>query len=214
MYWAGDTRQLFTIQSLSKPLTYGLALEQNGVSAVLQKIGVEPSGDAFNAISLQPNTGRPMNPLINAGAIATCGLIEGQSAAEKLVHIRCAFSRYAGRELQVDDLVYQSESATGHRNRAIGWMLHKFGILGSEPTPSLEAYFQQCAIAINCRDLAIMGATLANGGVNPCTGVRALHQDYVRNVLSVMGPPAACTTHRGTGFTAPACLRKAAWVAV
>jgi glutaminase len=196
VYEVGDTQQPFTIQSLSKPLTYGLALEQNGMDAVLQKIGVEPSGDAFNAISLQPGTGRPLNPLINAGAIAACGLIAGHTAAQKVEYIRDTFSKYAGRSLQINDKVYRSESATGHRNRAIGWMLHNFSILDSEPTPTLEAYFQQCAIEINCRDLALMGATLANGGVHPLTGVRALEQDYVRNVLSVM---ATCGMYDASG---------------
>lgn len=196
LYEVGDTRQPFTIQSVSKPLTYGLALEQNGKEAVLAKIGVEPSGDAFNAISLQPDTGRPMNALINAGAIATCGLIAGDSAEQKTAHILETFSRYAGRTLEIDQKVYQSESATGHRNRAIGWMLHNFNILGGDPNPTLEAYFQQCAIRIDCRDLAIMGATLANGGVNPMTGARALAAQYVCNVLSVM---ATCGMYDASG---------------
>lgn len=186
IYEIGDTRLPLTIQSVSKPMTYGLALEQNGRAAVLAKIGVEPSGDAFNAISLQPETGRPINPLINAGAIATCGMIDGASADEKTAHILEAFSRYAGRALDIDQKVYLSESATGHRNRAIGWMLHNFSIIHEQPNPTLEAYFQQCAIRIDCRDLALMGATLANGGVNPITGVRALASEYVGNVLSVM----------------------------
>jgi glutaminase len=186
VYEVGDTRQPFTIQSVSKPLTYGLALEQNGEDAVLAKIGVEPSGDAFNAISLQPQTGAPMNPLINAGAIAACGLIAGETAEQKTATIVDAFSRYAGRALDIDQRVYASESATGHRNRAIGWMLRNFSVLADEPTPTLETYFQQCSIRVTCRDLALIGATLANGGVNPITGDRAIAQEYVENVLSVM----------------------------
>ncbi|MCF8210152.1 MAG: glutaminase A [Rhodoferax sp.] len=196
VYEVGDTRQAFTIQSISKPLTYGLALEQNGKAAVLAKIGVEPSGDAFNAISLQPETGRPMNPLINAGAIATCGLITGDTTADKMDHILGSFSRFAGRTLEIDAKVYQSESATGHRNRAIGWMLHNFNILADEPTPTLEAYFQQCAIEVTCHDLAMVGATLANGGVNPVTGTRALAQEFVSQVLSVM---ATCGMYDASG---------------
>lgn len=185
-YEAGDARSPFTIQSISKALTYGLALETNGEAAVLAKIGVEPSGDAFNAISLRPQSGAPMNPMINAGAIAACGLVPGTTAAAKLARIVDAFSRYAGRALDVDTSVYRSESETGHRNRAIGWMLRNFGILGDEPTQTLETYFQQCAIRVTCRDLAAIGATLANGGVNPVTGVRAVAEEYVENVLSVM----------------------------
>ena len=186
VYEVGDTRQPFTIQSVSKPFTYGLALTDRGEQAVLAKIGVEPSGDAFNAISLRPQTGAPMNPLINAGAIAACGLVRGDGIDGRLARILEAFGRFAGRALDVDERVYLSESATGHRNRAIGWMLRTFGVLPEEPTPTLETYFRQCAIRVTCRDLAIMGATLANGGVNPVTGERAIEAEYVDNVLSVM----------------------------
>ena len=186
VYEVGDTGQPFTIQSVSKPFTYGLALADRGEEAVLAKIGVEPSGDAFNAISLRPQTGAPMNPLINAGAIAACGLVRGDGVDGRISRILETFGRFAGRALDVDERVYASESATGHRNRAIGWMLRTFGVLPDEPTPTLETYFRQCAIRVTCRDLAIMGATLANGGVNPVTGVRALDAAYVDNVLSVM----------------------------
>ena len=196
VYEVGDARQPFTIQSISKPLSYGLALEQRGEAAVLARIGVEPSGDAFNAISLHPVTGTPLNPLINAGAIATCGLVRGKTAQEKIAHILDTFSRYAGRRLDIDDRIYRSESETGHRNRAIGWMLRNFDVLEDDPTATLEAYFQQCSIRVTCRDLALMGATLANGGVNPVTGVRAIPQGYVSNVLSVM---ATCGMYDASG---------------
>jgi len=196
VYEVGDSRQHFTIQSVSKPLTYGRALEQLGEAAVLKKIGIEPSGDAFNAISLHPTTGTPLNPLINAGAIAACSLIPGNSMQEKSAVILETFSRYAGRALDIDHKVYQSESETGHRNRAIGWMLRNFSVIESDPTATLEAYFQQCAIRVTCRDLAIMAATLANGGINPITGVRAIPEKYVANVLSVM---ATCGMYDASG---------------
>jgi len=186
VYEVGDSHRLFSIQSISKPLTYGLALEQNGEDSVLAKIGVEPSGDAFNAVSLRPQTGAPLNPLINAGAIAACGLISGDTVQQKTPCILDAFSRYAGRPLDIDEQIYGSESETGHRNRAIGWMLRNFDILADEPTPTLETYFRQCSILVTCRDLALIGATLANGGVNPVTGIRAVAEEYVDNVLSVM----------------------------
>jgi glutaminase len=186
VYEVGDARTPFTIQSISKPLTYGLALEAHGEVPVLEKIGVEPSGDAFNAISLRPQTGAPLNPLINAGAIAACGLIPGSTVVQKSTRILDAYSRYAGRALDVDERVYASESETGHRNRAIGWMLRNFSILPDDPTATLETYFRQCAIRVTCRDLALIGATLANGGVNPVTGARAIAEEYVDNVLSVM----------------------------
>ena len=111
VYEVGDSRQPFTIQSISKPLTYGLALEENGEEAVLAKIGVEPSGDVFNAISLQPQSGAPFNPLINAGAIAACGLIPGDTVAKRSARVLATFSRYAGRALDIDERVYGSESA-------------------------------------------------------------------------------------------------------
>lgn len=196
VYEVGDAGQAFTIQSISKPLSYGLALQEHGEAAVLARIGVEPSGDAFNAISLHPRTGTPLNPLINAGAIATCGLVPGQTAAEKTARILDTFSRYAGRRLDIDERIYRSESETGHRNRAIGWMLRNFGVLEQDPTATLETYFQQCAIRVTCRDLALMGATLANGGVNPVTGLRAIPQAYVSNVLSVM---ATCGMYDASG---------------
>lgn len=196
VYEVGDCNQPFTIQSVSKPLTYGLALEQHGEAAVLEKIGVEPSGDAFNAISLHPQRGTPLNPLINAGAIAACSLIVGDSVGEKSAAILQTFSRYAGRTLDIDHRVYQSESDTGHRNRAIGWMLRNFSVIESDPTATLEAYFQQCSIRVTCRDLAVMAATLANGGVNPITGQRAVPEKFVANVLSVM---ATCGMYDASG---------------
>jgi len=187
VYEAGDTGQAFTIQSISKPFTYGIALEDNGTRAVLDKIWVEPTGEAFNSISLDPATGRPLNPMINAGAIATTGLVEGRTAAQKMNRLLEVFSRYTGRPMAIDRSVYQSESETGHRNRAIAHMLRNFNIFQEDPIPSLEAYFMQCSILVTCRDLGIMAATLANGGLNPVTGTRAVVAEYVENMLSVMG---------------------------
>src|SRR5512134_2068405 len=114
------------------------------------------------------------------------GWFPGDTVEEKTARVLETFSRYAGRALDIDERVYDSESATGHRNRAIGWMLRNFEILADEPGPTLEAYFRQCSIRVTCRDLAVMGATLANGGVNPVSGIRALSEHYVDNVLSVM----------------------------
>jgi glutaminase len=187
VYEVGDSQQQFTIQSISKPFVYGLALEDNGRQAVLKKVGVEPTGDAFNSISLDPGTGRPRNPMINAGAIASAGLIAGKTNRVKLQRLLDAFALYAGRELSLDEAVYRSESETGHRNRAIGHMLRNFNILESDPTPVVELYFQQCSISVNCRDLGMMAATLANRGINPVTGKQAIRGEYVESVLSVMG---------------------------
>lgn len=187
VYEMGDARQTFTIQSISKPFVYGLALEDHSRAEVLKRIGVEPTGDAFNAISLEAGTGRPRNPMINAGAIAAAGLVEGKSAATKFKRMMDMFSAHAGRELTLDQAVYQSESDTGHRNRAIGHMLRNFDILTVPPDPVVDLYFKQCSVSVHCRDLAVMAATLANRGVNPLTGRTAVRGEYVESILSVMG---------------------------
>jgi glutaminase len=187
VYEVGDSRQPFTIQSISKPFVYGLALEDHGRHHVLTKISTEPTGDAFNSISLEPGSGRPRNPMINAGAIAATSLIEGRTPAVRLRRLLDMFALYVGHEVKVDEAVYCSESETGHRNRAIGHMLRNFGILPSDPTPSVELYFQQCSVSVTARDLGVMAATLANRGVNPLTGKMAIRGEYVESVLSVMG---------------------------
>lgn len=186
VYEVGQSRQTFTIQSISKPITYGLALQDRGYDAVLAKIGVEPSGDAFNSISLAPHTGRPLNPMINAGAIATSSLVAGHSAEDRLERLLTVFSQYAGRRLAIDESVYRSEKETGHRNRAIGHMLRNFGVLTDDPDAALDLYFRQCSILVDCRDLALIAATLANGGVHPKTGERAVDRKIVDSVLSLM----------------------------
>ncbi len=187
VYEVGDSREQFTIQSISKPFVYGLALEDNTRAEVLKRIGVEPTGDAFNAISLEAGTGRPRNPMINAGAIAAAGLIGGKSQRTRLKRMLDMFSLHAGEEVGIDQAVYRSESETGHRNRAIGHMLRNFGILTEPPDPVVDLYFKQCSISVNCRNLAIMAATLANRGTNPLTGRHAVRGEYVESMLSVMG---------------------------
>src|SRR4051812_25960497 len=186
VYEIGDTRQAFTIQSISKAFVYGLALEDHGRDAVMAKIGVEPTGDAFNSISLEPTTGRPLNPMINAGAIAAASLVAGRSNEDRFHRVLSTLSLYAGRPLELDLAVYESERDTGHRNRAIAHMLRNFDIISEEPTGPLDVYFRQCSIAVDCHALAVMGATLANGGVNPLTGERAIREACVPDVLSVM----------------------------
>ncbi|TVQ84592.1 MAG: glutaminase A, partial [Chromatiaceae bacterium] len=186
VYQVGDSRQSFTIQSISKAITYGLALEDRGLDQVLAKVGVEPSGEAFNSISLEPETGRPLNPMINAGAIATTGLVLAKPDAPPMQRILETFGRYAGRRMEIDEHVYRSESETGHRNRAISHLLYGHGILERTPEDVLDLYFRQCSILVTARDLALMGACLANNGVNPVTGVVAIQSRYVEKVLSVM----------------------------
>ncbi len=196
VYQTGDTRLPFTIQSISKPLTYGIALEDNGVEDIFSKINVEPSGEAFNRISLEHATGRPRNPMINAGAIAASALVSGDTPAEKIQRILDVYSKYAGHGLIIDYDVFRSEKSTGHRNRAIGHMLRNANILDQDIDEVLDVYFQQCSINVTCRDLANMAATLANEGVNPVTGVRALSSEHVPRVLSAM---ATCGMYDGSG---------------
>lgn len=186
VYEVGDSRQRFTIQSISKPLVYGVALEDRGPERVRQAVGVEPSGEAFNSISLEPGTGRPMNPMINAGAIATSALVAGATPQARLARVLAAMSAYAGRALDIDEAVFESERATGHRNRAIGHLLRNYDILSDDPDTALALYFRQCAVRVDARDLALMGATLANGGVNPLSGRRAVAADCVGPILAVM----------------------------
>jgi glutaminase len=186
VYETGDADVEFTIQSISKPFVYGIALQDNGLDGVMRKIGVEPTGDAFNSISLDPKTGRPLNPMINAGAIASTSLVAGHSSDDKRDRLLEIFSLYAGRRLSIDDFVFRSERETGHRNRAIGHMLRNFDILIEDPEGALDLYFQQCSILVTCRDLAVMAATLANGGVNPITGETVTAPELVPAILSVM----------------------------
>lgn len=185
-YEIGDTNEEFTIQSISKAFTYGMILDMHGLGQVEQRIGVEPSGEAFNSISLDPETGRPLNPMINAGAIASTGMVPGKNIGERFEKIRKQFSRFAARELSVDEDVYRSESSTGFRNRAIANLLRNFGMLDDPVDEAVEVYFRQCSILVTCQDLAVMAASLANGGVNPVTGERVLEQRNVEKVLSVM----------------------------
>jgi glutaminase len=186
VYSVGDCDVEFTIQSISKPFVYGLALDDLGVEAVLAKIGVEPSGEAFNAISLEPGTGRPRNPMINAGAIASAGLVEGGDSQEKFERMLAMLSAYAGRPLDVSESTFRSEKETGHRNRAIGHLLRNAGIIAGDVDEVCDRYFRQCSVLVTSNDLAVMAATLANGGVNPRTGAHAVGAAHVERLLAVM----------------------------
>ena len=186
IYATGDANHLFTIQSVSKPFMYGYALQHYGREYVLHHVGVEPTGEAFNSIVLDEVANRPFNPMVNAGAIAVAALMPGDTAEERIATMLNLFSDLAGRRLEIDEQVFQSENATGHRNRAIAYMMLNTGMIERDPIEALDLYFRQCSITINCRDLAMMAATLANDGVNPVTGVSVFDPHYVRDVLSVM----------------------------
>ena len=185
VYAVGDTDLEFTIQSISKPFVFGMALEDCGRDAVLERVGVEPSGNPFNAIVVDDRN-RPFNPMVNSGAIVSTGLIDPGFAKTRMHRITSTFGRYAGRDLALDEKVYRSESATGDRNRSIAWLMRSFGAIDGDVDAIVDDYFRQCSLLVNCRDLATMAATLANRGVNPVTGAHALDARYVENVLSVM----------------------------
>lgn len=186
VYESGDAGVEFTIQSISKPFTYALALDCIGQAAVDATIGVEPSGEAFNEISVDRTTKKPKNPMINAGAIAAVSLIPASSPDERFALIQEFYSGFAGRRLELDLEVYASEKATGSRNRAIAYMLQSFGVLDDDPDEVLDVYFRQCSFKVTSTDLARMAATLARGGVNPLTGRRVTNANVVTRTLSVM----------------------------
>ncbi len=186
LWSCGDAETKFTIQSVSKAFTYCLAVELLGRERVFRQVGVEPSGDAFNAIVFDPRTNRPFNPMVNAGAITVSTLIYealGDGAMDFLLR---RFSEAAGRSLAISDAVYRSEAATGHRNRAIAHLLLNVGATQGPVEPGLDLYFRQCSILVTAVDLARMGATLANLGTNPFTGVHVFDLKAVRDTLSVM----------------------------
>ncbi len=185
VYEVGDTQIPFTIQSMSKPFVFALALDTLGAARVESAIGVEPSGDPFNSIRLNAEN-HPFNAMVNAGAIACTGLIHEAKGDGAFEYIRQALGRFAGRDLDVDDAVYASENATGDRNRAIGYLLRTNAVIKDNVTSVLEAYFRQCAVLVTARDIAVMAATLANRGVNPVTGEQVVTPYAISRTLSVM----------------------------
>ncbi|KAH6952895.1 hypothetical protein HG530_000486 [Fusarium avenaceum] len=198
IYSTGDDDVEFSIQSISKAFVYALAIEDAGLDMVLEKIGVEPSGDAFNSLSLERGTNRPMNPMINAGAITAHSLIGGPdwTADQRTERILEALSKLAGRRLHVCEEVYQAELRGADRNMGIGYMLKAAGIITGDTQQIVQGYIRQCAINVNVRDLAMMAAVLCNAGIHPETGDRIIAQDSVRQILSVM---ATCGMYDAAG---------------
>lgn len=189
MYAAGDAEAEFTIQSISKPFAYALALAEHGRDRVLEAVGVEASGESFDELSLEEGTHRPKNPMINVGAITTHALLGGPEAApqDRVERVRAFFSRLAGRPLRIDEDVCASELGAAHRNLALAHMLANHGILNGDPHSVVEGYTRQCSFLVTARDLALMSATLATGGVQPVTGERLMPPRDARLVMSVMG---------------------------
>jgi glutaminase len=186
VFRAGDWEHEFTIQSMCKPFAFQMALEEFGRDETLHRVGVEPSGDAFNAIELDPKTMRPFNPMINAGAIAISSLIKKSPPEAGVQAFVDKMQMAAGRTLKIDPDVLASEAATGNRNRAIAYLMLNCGIIDSGVDDTLHQYFSQCSLLVNCHDLAMMAVTLANMGSNPVTGQRVFDFQYIKDVLTVM----------------------------
>jgi len=188
VYSAGDADYKFSIQSVSKPFTAALVMAQQGPQAIHDKIGVEPTGLPFNsrmAIELYPKQ-RSVNPLVNAGAIAAVSLVQASSEQDRWNKIIDNFNGYAGTTLTVLEDVYKSEYETAFGNRAIANLLFNYDRLYSDPEEAMRVYTRECSVGVSAKDLAMMGATLANGGVNPKTGKRMLDESSVPELLAIM----------------------------
>jgi glutaminase len=184
---AGDADVEFSIQSISKAFVYALVCEELGHEAVADRIGVNNTGLPFNSvIAIELNHGHPMNPMVNAGAIATTALVPGADSDERWERIVAGLSAFAGRPLQLDDEVYQSESLTNQRNRAIARLLESYGRVTLDPLDAVDVYTRQCALRVTAQDLAVMGATLADGGVNPVTGQQVVSAGVCRDTLAIL----------------------------
>ena len=183
----GDADYAFSIQSISKVFTLALAMEELGPDKVFQRIGSEPTGRAFNSVTavvdMPTHTG---NPLVNAGAIATTSLISGKDANEKWNKILAFYGKVAGEKLTLIEDVYKSEAATNTGNKALAMLLAKYERIYADPFESVDIYTKQCSVGVNATQLARMGATLANNGVNPATGEQVIKREDIPYILATM----------------------------
>ncbi|MDG4665216.1 glutaminase A [Mycobacterium sp. 236(2023)] len=187
VHTAGDAGVEFSIQSISKAFVYALVCDTYGHEVVAERIGVNNTGLAFNSvIAIELNDGHPMNPMVNAGAIATTALVTGSTPEEQWHTIASGLSEFAGRPLEMDQTVYRSETETNQRNRAIARLLESYGRIDADPLAVVDVYTRQCALRVTAADLAVMGATLADGGVNPVTGRRVVSADVCRDTLAIL----------------------------
>ncbi|MFD2246462.1 glutaminase A [Pontibacter ruber] len=198
VYSQGDVDALYSIQSISKVLTLARAIEESGAQAVQDKIGVDPTGQRFNsALAVEQNKGKELNPLVNAGAIATTSMLKGNTYEEKWKNIIQTHNDFAGRQLEVNEPVYKSEAATNQHNQALASLMNSFERMYFDPQKSVDLYTKQCAININTKDLAMIAATLANGGTNPVTKKKVVSPQTVAHVLPVM---ATCGLYDDSGI--------------
>src|SRR6266850_669523 len=183
----GDVNYSFSIQSISKVYTLALAMEELGADKVFQRVGSEPTGRAFNSpVAVVEMPTHTANPLVNAGAIATTSLISGSDANEKWNKILGFYSKAAGEKLTLIDEVYKSEAATNTGNKALSMLLAKYDRIYADPFESVDIYTKQCSVGVNAVQLARMGATLANNGINPATGERVIKSESIPHILSTM----------------------------
>ena len=182
----GDTRTPFSIQSIAKVFSLALAMEEQGPDKVFEKIGSEPTGRAFNSpVAVVDMPTHTANPLVNAGAIATVSLITGDAQA-KWNKILNFYSKAAGEKLALIDAVYKSEAATNTGNKALSYLLAKYDRIYADPFQSVDVYTKECSVGVNAVQLARMGATLANNGINPATGQQVIKRENVAEILSAM----------------------------
>jgi glutaminase len=187
VYGAGDAEYEFTIMSVSKPFIFALVCQEIGVEVARDKLGVNATGRAFNSLEgIERNTDGRTNPMVNSGAIATTSLVPRSSVTGKWKFIHDGLSEFAGRKLEVDNEVYASASATNSRNQSIARMLQSYGRIYMDPDNAVELYTKQCSLTVSARDLAVMGATLADGGVNPITKRRVVDSSVCHYALAVM----------------------------
>ncbi len=186
-FMAGDTDVPFAIESISKVFALALAFEDVGRQAILDNVGVYHTGLPFNsAIASDVRQVKQQNPFVNVGAITTTSFIKGKDSEDKWKREMDKFSLFAGRELKLNRTIFDSEEATNQHNRALAWLFKSFGYLQGDPTDAVTRYTRACSLDVTCQELAVMGACLANGGVNPMTGKRAVKEEFVRDILSVM----------------------------
>jgi glutaminase len=186
VYAVGDADFEFTIMSVSKPFIFALVCESLGPDEVREKIGVNATGRAFNSLEGVERSDGRTNPMVNSGAIATTSLVPGANLAEKWKFIHDGLSRFAGRKLPLNDEVYASASETNHRNQSIARLLQSYGRIYMDPAAATDLYTRQCSLNVSARDLAVMGATLADGGVNPLTRTRVVDAAVCHYALAVM----------------------------
>jgi glutaminase len=191
VYTAGDVKSEVSIQSISKVFTMAQVMEEQGPEAILNRIGAEATGMRFNSIvsielAQKVRGGPELNPLVNPGAITATSMVQGRTRDEVWDKILTFHSDFAARLLAVDKAVYDSEAATNQRNQAIGALMYAYGFIKDNPAQAVDVYTQQCAISVNARDLAVMAATLANGGRNPLSGKQVMKRENVAEVLAVM----------------------------